>query len=132
MTQPRRQPQPDPWAILTGSLRQMSRLDLDDIRRGLENFARPSAAGLLESMGRTREERVERMAEMLRNSTEADMEEMATTFALAMAKLGEERAGTAEGAAPVEASRHARAGTRPVRRRDLSAAEWRRERHRRG
>lgn len=93
MTPPRRHDRrPDPWAILTGSLRQMSRLDLDDICRGLENFAQPSAAGLMDSLGRTRRERVERMAEMLRHSSEADMEEMGTIFALAMAKLAEERA----------------------------------------
>jgi len=122
MTQSRRnEHQPDPWAILTGSLRQMSRLELDDIRRGLENFARPSAAGLMDSLGRTRRERVDRMAEMLRHSTEADVEEMATIFALAMAKLAEERAGVGAGAAPP-------AG--PARRRDVSAAEWRRERRR--
>ena len=98
----------------------MARLDLDDVRRGLENFARPSAAGLMDSLGRTREQRVDRMAEMLRNSSEADMEEMSTIFALAMAKLADERASAGSGA-PSGPSRH---------RRDLSAAEWRRERRR--
>ena len=127
MTQPHRdEHQPDPWAILTGSLRQMRRLDFEDVRRGLENFARPSAAGMMDSLGRTREQRVERMAEMLRNSSEADMEEMATIFALAMARLAEERAGAAAGPADRPG---ARAGS-DRHRRDLSAAEWRRERRR--
>ena len=118
MTQPRRnEHQPDPWSILTGSLRQMARLDLDDVRRGLENFARPSAAGLMDSLGRTRQERVDRMAEMLRNSSEADMEEMAAIFALAMAKLAEERCSSA-------------CSDGPRRRRHQTAAERRRERYR--
>jgi len=111
--------------MLTGSLRQVRRMDLDDIRRGFENFARPSAAGLMDSMGRTRQERVEKMAELLRNSSEADIEEMGQIFGLAMARLAEERASDAEPAASVGA------GTEdPVRprRRDQSAAEWRRVR----
>jgi hypothetical protein len=129
MTQPHRNDcQPDAWSILTGSLRQVSRLDLDDIRRGLENFARPSAAGLMDSIGRTRQERVERMAELLRNSSEADIEEMGTIFGLAMAKLAEERVGAAKTAAGKP--RRTTPPAPPSRRRDLTAAEWRRERRR--
>jgi hypothetical protein len=125
MTQPRRNDaQPDTWSMLTGSLRQMRRLDLDDIRRGFENFARPSAAGLMDSMGRTRQERVEKMAELLRNSSEADIEEMGTVFGLAMAKLAEERAG---GGAPADTV-STEEPVRPRRRRGQSASEWRRER----
>ena len=57
------------------------------------------------------------MAAMLRNSPGSDIEEMGTVFALAMAKLAGEPAMAA--AAPEE---------RPPRRRELTAAEWRRER----
>ena len=64
--------------MLTEGMRQISRLELADIRRGLENFTSPSAAGLLDSFGRTRGERVEKMAALLRNSSEADIEEMGT------------------------------------------------------
>jgi hypothetical protein len=69
----------------------MADLRLDDITRGLENFANPSARGMLESMGRTREEQVETLAAMLRNSSEEDVAEMAQIFGEAMAKLAEER-----------------------------------------
>lgn len=103
--------------MLTESLRQLSRLELGDIRRGLENFASPSARGMLESLGRTRQEQVDKMAAMLRNSSEADIEEMGTVFGLAMAKLAEERSRPGAGAPE-----------RPRRRRDQSAAQWRRER----
>ena len=98
-------------------MRKMSSLRLDDITKGLENFANPSARGMLESLGRTRDEQVATMADMLRNSSEADIEEMGQVFALAMAKLAEER-GSSEGS------------DRPKRRRDQSAAERRRERYR--
>jgi len=103
--------------MLTEGMRQLSRLDLGDIRRGFENFANPTAAGMLESLGRTRQERVEKMAAMLANSSEDDISELGTIFGLAMAKLAE------DGAAP-----SATAARRPARRRDLTAAEWRRER----
>lgn len=114
---PSRERQPDPWSVLTEGMRQLSRLDVGDIWRGFENFTHPSAAGMLESLGRTRQERVDKMAAMLRNSSEDDIAEMGTVFGLAMAKLAEEQAGPAT---PAE--------ERPRRRRELTAAEWRRER----
>jgi hypothetical protein len=107
----------DPLTILTQGMRRMSTLRIDDITRGFENFANPSARGMLESLGRTRDEQVATMADMLRNSSDADIEEMGQVFALAMAKLAEERS-TAEGS------------DRPMRRRDQTAAERRRQRYR--
>ena len=107
----------DPLAILTQGMRRMSTLRLDDITRGFENFANPSARGMLESLGRTRDEQVATMADMLRNSSEADIEEMGQVFALAMSKLAEERSQSANGHAD-----------RPTRRREQSAAERRRQR----
>jgi hypothetical protein len=83
---------PDPLTLLTQSMRRMADLRLDDITRGLENFANPSARGMLESLGRTREEQIENLAAMLRNSSEADIAEMGQIFGLAMARLAEERA----------------------------------------
>jgi|GEM_PF-6958765 len=109
--------QPDPWSVLTEGIRQLSRLDAGDLWRGFENFTYPSAAGMLESLGRTRQERVDKMAAMLRNSSDDDIAEMGTVFGLAMAKLAEEQAGPAT---PADDRRR--------RRRDLTAAEWRRER----
>jgi hypothetical protein len=97
----------------------MAGLRIDDITRGVENFANPSAKGMLESMGRTRDEQVETMASMLRNSSEAEIEEMGVVFGLAMAKLAEERA---NGDTP------ARASDRPRRRPNQNAAQRRRER----
>ena len=106
----------DPLAILTQGMRRMSTLRIDDITRGFENFANPSARGMLESLGRTRHEQVATMADMLRNSSEADIEEMGQVFALAMARLAEERS-TSE------------ASGRPRRRRVETAAERRRQRY---
>ena len=111
-----RERQPDPWSVLTAGMRQLSRFDVGDIWRGMENFAYPSAAGMLESLGRTRQEQVDKMAAMLRNSSEDDIQEMGTVFGLAMAKLAEEQA------------RPATPGEARSRRRQLTAAEWRRER----
>jgi hypothetical protein len=87
---------PDPLAILTQSMRRMADLRLDDITRGLENFAKPSARGMLESLGRTRREQVENLTAMLRNSSEADIAETGQIFGLAMARLAEERAADPE------------------------------------
>ena len=92
---------PDPLALLTQSMRRMADLRLDDITRGLENFANPSARGMLESLGRTREDQIETLAAMLRNSSEADIAEMGQIFGEAMARLAEERAtGQDRGARP--------------------------------
>jgi Mg/Co/Ni transporter MgtE len=82
---------PDPLTLLTQSMRRMATLSFDDITTGLENFANPSARGLLESLGKTRQEQVDALADMLRNSSEEDMAEMAQIFAEAMAKLSAER-----------------------------------------
>jgi hypothetical protein len=101
-----------PFELMTKSMRRMADLRLDDITRGVENFANPSARGMLESMGRTRDEQVATMVTMLRNSSEEDIAEMGEVFGLAMARLAEERT----------AGRH-----RPARRRP-TAAERRRER----
>ena len=105
----------DPLTLFKG-MRKMSSLRIDDISRGLENFANPSARGMLESLGRTRDEQVATMADMLRNSSEADIEEMGQVFALAMVKLAEERS-TRDGS------------DRPRRRRTQTAAERRRQRY---
>lgn len=109
--------------MLTEGLRQIGRLELGDIRRGLENFTNPSAAGMLESLGRTREEQVDKMAAMLRNSSEDDVAEMGTVFGLAMAKLAEEQASRAD-----EQPEPRRPADRPRRRPRQSAAERRQER----
>ena len=87
--------QPDPLTLLTQSMRRMADLRLDDITRGLENFANPSARGMLDSLGRTRDEQVENLAAMLRNSSEDEIAEMGQIFGEAMAKLAEERASRA-------------------------------------
>ena len=107
----------DPLAILTQGMRRMTTLRIDDITRGFENFANPSARGMLESLGRTRDEQVAAMADMLRNSSEADIEEMGQVFALAMAKLAGERS-TSGGS------------DRPTGRHVPTAAERRRQRYR--
>jgi len=124
MGEPDRRPL-DPLTLLTQSMRRMAELRLDDITRGLENFANPSARGMLDSMGRTRDEQVETLAAMLRNSSEDDMAEMAQIFGEAMAKLAEERAAGVQRSA--DHDRPATGG--PKRRRGQTAAERRRDRH---
>jgi len=107
---------------MAGGMRRMGSLDLGDIRRGLENLANPDA-GLLEMLGRTRAERVERMAALLRKSSPDDMEEMGAVYTLAMARLAEEQARAA-----AEPSPRPHRTERARRRRDQTAAEWRKER----
>ena len=115
---------PDPLTVLTKSMRLMADLRLDDITRGLENFANPSARGMLESMGRTREEQIEALAAMLRNSSEEDLAEMAGVFGEAMARLAEERAagGSAPAVGRTERSRRSRGQTAADRRRQRRLA----------
>ena len=83
---------PDPLTMLTQTMRRMADLRLHDIARGMENFANPSARGMLDSLGRTRDEQVETLAAMFRNSSEDEINEMGMIFGEAMAKLAEERA----------------------------------------
>jgi hypothetical protein len=78
----------DPVAALTGGVRRIASMDLRGVTQALSQFTNPNA-GFLDMLGRTREERVEKMAELLGNASEADMEEMTTIFALAMAKVAE-------------------------------------------
>jgi len=119
--------QPDPLTLLTRSMRRMADIRLDDITRGLENFANPSARGMLESMGRTREEQVETLAAMLRNSSEDDIAEMGQIFGEAMARLAEERAASRQH--PAETRRPVPRDTdRPRHPRGQTAAERRRQR----
>ena len=113
---------PDPLTTLTRGMRRMGSLRFDDITRGFANFANPSARGMLESMGRTRDDQVATMVELLRNSSEADIDEMGQVFGLAMARLAEERSNPQRPSAPAQ-------GPRSHRRRELSAAEWRHQRH---
>lgn len=114
----------DPLTMLAQGLRRMSALRLEDVTRSFENFANPSARGLLESMGRTRQQQIATMVEMLRNSTEADIEEMGQVFGEAMARLAEERIEADGGRPSGDGSGRARD------RHDMSAAEWRRQRRR--
>lgn len=112
----------DPLSTFLQGMRRMGSLRLDDITRGFENFAQPSARGLLESLGRTREEQVEGMAALLRHSSQDDIDELGTIFGLAMGRLAEERAAGADHDGP------RRSDDRRRRRRDQRAAERRRDR----
>jgi hypothetical protein len=100
-------------------------MDPGEITRGLASFANPNGGGFLDMLGRTREERVEKMATMLRNSSEADMEEMGNVFALAMAQVAEDKAGGGD-----ERDSSRLRAERPRRRRGMTSAEWREERRR--
>jgi hypothetical protein len=119
---------PDPLSILTQSMRRMADLRLDDITRGLENFANPSARGMLDSLGRTRDEQIENLAAMLRNSSEDEIAEMGQIFGEAMAKLAEERAVGASPTAGEDRQPVVGPTDRPRRRRGQTAAERRQQR----
>jgi hypothetical protein len=81
----------DPVTMWADGLRRASRLDPRDVWHGLEYLARPSARGMLESLGRSRRQRAEKLAGMLRTMSPADMDELGTIYALAMARAGEGR-----------------------------------------
>lgn len=126
--------QPDPVMVMARGLRRMSNLRLDDITRGFENFANPSAAGLLESLGRSESERVETMTAMLRNSSQADIEALGAIFGLAMTRLAEERAEppAPDGQTGPGSRRNRESPSAAERRRETrSAAERRQRRERR-
>jgi predicted O-methyltransferase YrrM len=76
---------------------------------------------MLESMGRTRDEQVEMMVTMLRNSSEAEIEEMGTVFGMAMAKLAEERANAETPTRASEAPRRRQTAAERRRARSLTA-----------
>ena len=78
----------DPFSILTHGMRQMGSLDLGKIKEALAYLANPDAS-FLDMLGRTREERVEKIATLLANMSPADMEEMGTIYALAIARAAE-------------------------------------------
>lgn len=115
-----RRHRPDPVELWASGVRKVAAFDPAEAWRGFENFARPSAGGMLDSMGRTRAERVEKMAGLLKTMSPADMEEMGLIYSEALAR--------ATGDAALSADRRPQRAERPSRRRDMSAAEWRRER----
>jgi hypothetical protein len=116
----------DPVAALTAGMRRVVRMDVGDVTQALSQLTNPNA-GFLDMLGRTREERVEKMAGMLRDCSQADMEEMTTIFALAMAKVAEDQAKEADEQPP---ARPRVERERPRCRRGQSSAEWRADRRR--
>ena len=121
--------QPDPLTLLTQSMRRMADLRLEDITKGLENFANPSARGMLDSLGRTRDEQIESLAAMLRNSSDDEINEMGMIFGEAMAKLAEERAAGTQLPPASDGLSAERRTDRPSRHRGQTAAERRQQRH---
>jgi hypothetical protein len=120
--------QSDPMALLTQSMRRIADLRLDDITKGLENFANPSARGMLDSLGRTRDGQIESLAAMLRNSSEDEINEMGMIFGAAMSKLAEERAAGTQGPQAEDRFSDERPSDRPRRGRGQTAAERRQQR----
>ena len=117
-------PRTDPLSRLTDGMRRVAELDIADVTRGLASLTNPGSVTMLDMLGKAREERVEKLAGMLRNGTEADMEEMGTIYALAMARVASEDAvggGTDQPRCRAERAR---------RRRGQTSAEWRAERRR--
>jgi hypothetical protein len=110
----------DPVSMWADGVRRMSTFDPRDVWRGLENFSRPSAGGMLASLGRTRAEQVERLTGMVADMSPADMSEMGTVYVLASRRATEE--------GPQEQAGLRRRTERPRRARGQRSAEWRRER----
>ena len=81
----------NPFSMLVGGMRRMASMDLDDVAQAMQQFTNPDA-NFLDMLGRDREERVEKMAELLRTCSEADMQEMAAIFGEAMARNEAEKA----------------------------------------
>jgi hypothetical protein len=75
----------NPFSMLVGGMRRMASMDLDDVTSAMQQFTNPDA-NFLDMLGRDREERVEKMAELLKSCTEEDMQEMASIFGEAMAR----------------------------------------------
>jgi hypothetical protein len=98
----------DPLAMWADGVRRMARFDPREVWQGLEYLNRPSAGTLLESLGRTRRERAEKLAGLLRTMSPADLEEMGTVYALAMARAGEPRPRRRQSAAERRKERLAR------------------------
>ena len=109
----------DPFSILTQGMRQVGSLDLGKIQQALAYLANPDAS-FLDMLGRTREERVEKIATLLANMSPADMEEMGTIYALAIARAAE--------TGSQDRAEIGRRTERSRQRRGQSSAEWRRER----
>jgi hypothetical protein len=81
----------NPFSMLVGGMRRMASMDLDDVTTAMQQFSNPDA-NFLDMLGRDREERVEKMAELLKGCTEEDMQEMASIFGEAMARNEAEKA----------------------------------------
>ena len=75
----------NPFSMMVGGMRRMASMDLDDVKQAMQQFTNPDA-NFLDMLGRDREERVEKMAELLVNCSEEDMLEMGAIFAEAMAR----------------------------------------------
>ena len=108
----------DPVSMWVDGVRRISAFDPGDVWRGLENLSRPSAGGMLGSLGRTRSEQVEKLTAMVADMSPSDMEEMGTIYALAVVRAAEDGS---------RAEPRLRA-ERPRRPRGQRSAEWRRER----
>ena len=85
----------NPFSMLVGGMRRMASMDLDDVSQAMQQFTNPDA-NFLDMLGRDREERVEKMAELLKNCSEEDMLEMGAIFSEAMARNETEKARQAE------------------------------------
>ena len=110
----------DPVSMWADGVRGMGTFDPRDVWRGLENFSRPRAGGMLASLGRTRAEQVEKLTRMVADMSPADMEEMGTVYVLAGVRAAED--GSQDRAEP------RRRSERPHRPRGQRSAEWRRQR----
>lgn len=86
-----RQPRPDTMSLLAAGMMQALRTDLGELTRGFAQMSRTNT-GFLDRLGATRNERVENIAAMLRNSTQADIDEMGHVVMLAMAQVAASRA----------------------------------------
>jgi ABC-type amino acid transport substrate-binding protein len=71
---------------------RFSRFDERLLDEGLDFFANPRLASLLELLGDSRSERVENLAVMLRNSSANEVDELVNILERAMARLERDQA----------------------------------------
>lgn len=103
---------------------ELSPFDLRLLAEGLAYFTAPRLAELLDTLGRTEDERVDTLSEMLRNSSEDEITEAVSIFERAVTRVAREQVRAQdEGRAPAGRGE-------PRRRRGQTSAEWREERRR--
>ena len=77
------------WSGPFDALSMLSKVDMKAMSQGMAFFGKPDAGAMLGLMGSTTEEQVDRIAAMMKNSSEDDIAAMMAIFQQGMAKAQE-------------------------------------------